>query len=83
MVARLFCDGLLRGPRAMSAPKRNSQGDKRLIQTYKPGDKVRILLGTYSGQVMTVRESTSDEVWLLEMPKRNSMSKGNIEKVEP
>ena len=49
---------------------------------YKPGDKVRILLGPYAKEIMTVRQCVGDEVWLTELPKRHVMSKGNIERIE-
>jgi hypothetical protein len=49
---------------------------------YAPGEKVRILRGKFAGEIMTVRVCTSDEVFLAERPKRESMSKGNLERVE-
>jgi hypothetical protein len=51
----------------------------RLRQMYKTGDKVRVLRGEYAGKIMTVRECTSDEIHLIECPKRSAMSKGNVE----
>jgi hypothetical protein len=79
----LFCDGVLCGALAMSALRKTSSGDaeQRRTEMYKPGDKVRILLGPYAKEIMTVRQCVGDEVWLTELPKRHVMSKGNIERV--
>lgn len=68
MVGGLFRAGVLDGKGAM--------------MPYQAGDKVRILRGRYAGQVMTVRECTDDEVFLAELPSRESMSKLNVELVE-
>ncbi len=54
----------------------------RLMKMYKTGDKVKVLRGQYAGQIMTVRECTEDEIHLIECPRREAMSKGNVEPAE-
>jgi hypothetical protein len=51
----------------------------RQMRAYKTGDKVRIIRGQYAGQVMTVRTATNDYVALIESPRRDVMSKQNVE----
>ncbi len=46
---------------------------------YPPGSKVRILRGELAGQVLTVFECTADEIRFVERPKREVMSKDNVE----
>lgn len=51
----------------------------RRLRMYRPGEKVRVLRGKHADQVMTVREATNDYVCFEELPKRECMSKGNVE----
>lgn len=51
----------------------------RRLKQYREGDRVRILRGSLAGQIMTVRESSNDWVTFKETPKREVMSKGNVE----
>jgi hypothetical protein len=51
----------------------------RKLRVYVPGERVRVIRGEYSGQIMTVREATNDYVALLECKKRCLMSRGIIE----
>lgn len=51
----------------------------RHLKIYKTGDKVRVVRGKLAGQVLTIFQTSNDWVMLLEMARREVMSKGNVE----
>lgn len=54
----------------------------RRARQYKPGDKVKVLRGRLADKILVIKEATADYVVFEDWPRRDVMSKGNVEPEE-